>query len=206
MLVHADRHLPCAQRPHTRCHSHITRSVTHPCLIHTYYTTHTHGGTHPRCFNHTGGFAHRCRFPRARGFFPLRCPFNTRRAGKHARRHTVTTLLTHGGSFVRGVSLGVAHGVALGVSLIHGDASTHGDALGVSHGVSFKHGVSFGVALTHALLLVLCVRRSTHLNTLVYMHRDTTHTGTTLFTTHTGTTLTHTHTHPHTHTFLYLDH
>ena len=44
MLVHADRHLPCAQRPHTRCHSH-TRSLTHTCLTHTHHTSHTRGGT-----------------------------------------------------------------------------------------------------------------------------------------------------------------
>ena len=86
MLPHGDRHLPCVQRPHTRCHSH-TRSLTHSCLTHT-HTTHTRGGTHPRCLIHTGEFAHTCRFPRARGFFPLRCPFHTRRAGKHALRHT----------------------------------------------------------------------------------------------------------------------
>ena len=88
MLVHAHRHLPCTQRPHTRCHSPNTRSLTHSCLTHTHHTTHTRGGTHPRCLTHTGGFAHTCRLPRALGFFPLRCPFHTRRAGKHALRHT----------------------------------------------------------------------------------------------------------------------
>ena len=94
MLTHGDRHLPCVQRPHTRCHS-PTRSVTlTPCLIRTH---HTRGGTHPWCLIHTGGFAHTCRLPRARGFFPLRCPFNARSAGKH-------TLLTPAGALTRGVS------------------------------------------------------------------------------------------------------
>ena len=100
MLVHAHRHLPYTQRPHTRCLPN-TRSLTHPpCLTHTHHTTHTRGGTHPRClthtdpFTHTRGstntrcFAHACRFWRTRGLFRLRCPFHTRRAGKHALRHT----------------------------------------------------------------------------------------------------------------------
>ena len=34
MLVHGDRHLPSTQRPHTRCHSPNTRSLTHSCLTH----------------------------------------------------------------------------------------------------------------------------------------------------------------------------
>ena len=71
MFVHGDRHLQCVQRPHTHGLSHNTRSVTHtPCLIHTDYTTHTHGGTHPRCFFRTP-----CRVTRTRGLFRLRCPF-----------------------------------------------------------------------------------------------------------------------------------
>ena len=95
MLVHAHRHLPCIQRPHTRCYSPNTRSLTHSsCLTHTHHTTHTRGGTHPRCLIHTPCltptrlFAHTCRLLRARGFFPLRCPFHTRCAGTHALRHT----------------------------------------------------------------------------------------------------------------------
>ena len=162
MLPHGDRHLPCVQRPHTRGHSH-TRSVTHtPCLTHT-HTTHTRGGTHPRCFTHAWGFAHTCRLWRARGFFPLRCSFHTRRAGKHARRHTRDhTTRTRGLTCTRG--------------LIH--------ARGLIHtGVSLAHEDAF----THALLLPACVRRSTRFNTVVYTHRDTTHPGTTLATTHTGT-------------------
>ena len=84
MIVHGDRHLPRVQRPHTHGHS-STRSLTHSsCLIHTY----TRRGTHPRCFTHTWGFTHTCRFLHARGFSQLRCPFHTRRAGKHTRRHT----------------------------------------------------------------------------------------------------------------------
>ena len=88
MLTHADRHLPCTQRPHTRCISYI-RSLTHSsCLTHTHHTTHTCGGTHPQCLTHTEGFAHACRSWRTRGLFRLQCPFHTRRAGKHALRHT----------------------------------------------------------------------------------------------------------------------
>ena len=74
MLTHGDRHLPFTQRPHTRCLPPHTRSLTHSCL------THTRGGTHPRFFARTPCLAHTCRFR-------LRCPFNTRRAGKHALRH-----------------------------------------------------------------------------------------------------------------------
>jgi len=82
MLVHAHRHLPCTQRPHTRCYSPNTRSLTHtPCLTHTHHTTHTRGGTHPRCLTHTPCLTHACRFR-------LRCPFNTRRAAKHVLRLT----------------------------------------------------------------------------------------------------------------------
>ena len=66
---------------------------------------------------------------------------------------------THSGTLV---TTPLAHGVSLAL------------------GVSLAHGVSFalGGAFAHALALVLCVRRSTHFNTLVYTHRDTTHTGT----------------------------
>ena len=178
MLPHGDRHLPCVQRPHTRCHSTNTRSLTHSCLTYTHHPhggthprcllhtpclSHTHGGTHPRCLNHTGGFAHTCRFSRARGFFPLRAPLTHGMPGSTHAGTLATTPLAHGVSLARGVSL--AHGVALGVSFAH------------------------GIAFTHALLLPVCVRRSTHFHTLVYTHRDTTHTGTTLVTTQ-GTTLT----------------
>ena len=106
MLVHGDRHLPCIQRPHTRCVSPHTRSLTHTlCLIHTHHTTHTRGGTHPRCLIHTGGFAHTCRLPHERGFFPLQCPFHTRRAGKHAHRHTrYHTTRTRGFTHTRGLT------------------------------------------------------------------------------------------------------
>ena len=82
MLTHSDRHLPYTQRPYTHCYSPNTLSLTHTsCLTHTHHTTHTRGGTHPRCFIYTPCLAHACRFR-------LRCPFNTRRAGKHALRHT----------------------------------------------------------------------------------------------------------------------
>ena len=82
MLVHAHRHLPYTQRPHTRCLPH-TRSLTHtPCLTPTRL------------------FAHACRFWRTRGLFHLRCPFHTRRAGKHALRphHSHMGSLSHTGS------------------------------------------------------------------------------------------------------------
>ena len=104
MLTHADRHLPFIQRPHTRCHSPNTWSLSLTlCLTHTHHTNYTRGGTHPRCLFHTGGFAHTCRLPRARGFFPLRCPFHTRRAGKHALRHARNhTTRTRGLIRVRG--------------------------------------------------------------------------------------------------------
>ena len=101
----------------------------------------------------------------------------------------VTTPLTHGGSFALGVALGVAHGV----SLTHGVSSAHEGTLITTLGVTLAHGVSLGVsskhggAFAHALTFPVCVRRSTHFNTLVNTHRDTTHTGTTLATTHTGT-------------------
>ena len=62
-------------------------SVTHT-HTHTHHSIHTCGSTHPRCLTHTGGYAHACRFWRTRGPFRLRCPFHTRRAGKHALRHT----------------------------------------------------------------------------------------------------------------------
>ena len=114
MLVHGNRHLPCVQRPHTRCHSHHTRSLTHTsCLTHVH---HTRGGTHPRCFNHTGGFAHTCRLSRARGFFPLRCPFHTRHAGKHARRHARHhTTRTRGLILTRGRTRGRTRGLSRGL-------------------------------------------------------------------------------------------
>ena len=105
--------LPRVQRPHTHGHSH-TRSVTHTCLIH----THTRGGTHPRCFTHPWGFTHTCRFSRARGFSQLRCPFHTRRAGKHARRHTCDhTTRTLGLILTRGFFLTRGHTCTRG--LIH---------------------------------------------------------------------------------------
>ena len=105
MLTHSDRHLPCIQRPHTRCFSH-TWPLTHsPCLTHTRHTTHTRGGTHPRCLTHTGGFAHVCRFFRTRSLFCLRCPFHTRPAGKHALRHTRDyTTRTRGRFHTRGLT------------------------------------------------------------------------------------------------------
>ena len=82
MLTHGDGHLPFTQRPHTCCYSPNTRSLTHSsCLTHTHHTTHTRRGTHPRCLTHTPCLAHVCRFR-------LRCPFNTRHAGKHAFWHT----------------------------------------------------------------------------------------------------------------------
>ena len=112
MLTHGDRHLPCVQRPHTRCLSPHPRSLTHsPCLTHTHHTTHTRGGTHPRCLIHAPCFAHACRISRTRGLFRLRCPFYTWRAGKHAFRHTrnhptCTRGLTHtrGRFHTRGLS------------------------------------------------------------------------------------------------------
>ena len=75
MIVHGDRHLPRVQRPHTRCHP-CTRSLTHtPCLIRTHHTTHTHGGTHPRCFNHTGVRTHVPPFART-WFLPPAVPLS----------------------------------------------------------------------------------------------------------------------------------
>ena len=59
MLSHGDRHLPCIQRPHTRCHSHHTRSLTHtPCLIHTHTTLLTHVGALTRDVSFTRGGSH----------------------------------------------------------------------------------------------------------------------------------------------------
>ena len=120
MLVHAHRHLPCTQRPHTRCYSPNTRSLTHtPCLTHTHHTTHTRGGTHPRCFTHTPCLTHACRFR-------LRCPFNTRRAGKHVPRltrdHTTHTQSAY--SSILGVSF--KHGVALTLVTTHTGTLTPG--------------------------------------------------------------------------------
>ena len=95
MLTHAHRHLPYTQRPHTRCYSPNTRSLTHSC------PTHTRGGTHLRCLTHTPCLAHACRFR-------LRCPFHTRRAGKHALRHT-RKHTTHTRGFTRTCTRGLIH-------------------------------------------------------------------------------------------------
>ena len=65
----------------------------------------------------------------------------------------------------------------LGVSSLAGVSSTHEGTLGVPR----------TQRLSRALTLPACVRRNTRFNTLVYTHRDTTHTGTTLVTAHTGT-------------------
>ena len=62
------------------------------------------------------------------------------------------------------------------------------------HSGSHTGSLSHSGAFTHTLTLPVCVRRSTHFATLVYTHRDITHTGTTLVTAHTGTTLFTTHT------------
>ena len=135
--------------------------------------SHIHGGTNPRCLAHAWGFAHTCRFPRARGFFRLRCPFHTRRAGKHARRH-----IRNHTTRTRGLTRNYTRGLSRG-ALTHGDSS-------VLEG-SGTHGVALTLAVprTQRLSPVICVRRSTHFATLVNTHRDTTHTGTTLSTTHT---------------------
>ena len=75
----------CTATAHTRS-SQTQHTVAHSPVPHTH--THTRRGTHQRCFLHTWGFAHSCRVLRARGFLPLRCPFHTRSAGKHARQRT----------------------------------------------------------------------------------------------------------------------
>ena len=73
------------------------RSLTHGCshtravsFTRTIPLTHA-GGTHPRCFTHAYNFT------RTRGLFHSRCPFHTRRAGKHASWHT-RDHTTHTGS------------------------------------------------------------------------------------------------------------
>ena len=127
MPTHADRHLPHTQRPHTRCSPH-TWSLTHtPCLTPIRHTTHTHGAltrgvsltpraslphgcSHTRAVpcargsSHPPCFAHACRFR-------LRCPFNTRRAGKHILRltrdhttHTRGRFHTRGFFYTRGLT------------------------------------------------------------------------------------------------------
>ena len=124
MLTHAHRHLPYTQRPHTRCLPH-TRPLTHSCRFpRTHHTIHTrgaltrgvsfthraslpHGRSHTRAVSGahvvplTRGFIHTDRFTHTHGLFHTRCPFLTRRAGKHALRHTRhhptrTRGLTHG--------------------------------------------------------------------------------------------------------------
>ena len=182
MLTHGDRHLPCVQRPHTRGpHTPNTRSLTHPCLTHADHTTHTHGGTHPRCFTHAWGFTHTRAVSRAHVVSsPCGAPF------------------AQGGSHTRAVLLAPAASSACGAPFTHGvPGSTHVGTpvtTPLAHGVSRMRGVSaLGVSLAHGasrtqrLSLPACVRRSTHFNTLVYAHRDTTHTGTTFATAHTGT-------------------
>ena len=157
MLVHADRHLPCVQRPHTRCYS-TTRSLTHTsCLIHTHTTPLTHAGALTRGVSSTQGGSHTRAASRAHVVSsPCGAPFTHGVPGSPHAGTLVTTPLTHGGSFV------------LGVSSTHGGSSTHRGTL------------TLVAPRTQRLSPALCVRRSTHFATLVYTHRDTTHTGTTL--------------------------
>ena len=163
MLTHGDRHLPCVQRPHTCCHS-PTRSLSlTPCLTHTYHTTHTRGGTHPRCLIPTGGFAHTCRLPRARGFFPLRCPFHTRRAGKHARRHTRNhPTRTRGLIRTRGRTRGFTRGLSHTRGLIHTRSCTHNQGSTCTRG--FLHTTPFTPAV--------CASQHAFKHTRVHTHRD----------------------------------
>ena len=120
-----------------------------------------------------------------------RTPACSRPHHTHTGTHPCAGSLPHEGALAHRVSLGVptTHAVSspCGAPFTHGvPGSTYSSTpvtKPLAHGGSF----ALGVALTHALLLPVCVRRSTHLNTLVYTHRDTTHTGTTLATTHMGT-------------------
>ena len=164
MFTHGDRHLPCVQRPHTP----NTRSLTHTCLIH----THTPAGALTRGVSHTRGGSH------------------TRAA---SRTHVVSS--TCGAPFTHGVPGSTHAGTPVTTPLAHGGSSALGVALGASlaHEGSFKHGGALTLEaprtprLSRALTLPACVRRSTHFATLVNTHRDTTHTGSTLATAHTGT-------------------
>ena len=145
MLPHGDRHLPCVQRPHTHGHSR-TRSLTHSCLTHTH---HTRGGTHPRSFTHTWGFTHPCRFSCARGYFPLRCPFYTRRAGKHALRHARNhTTRTRGLFRTRGLTWGYTRGHSRTRGFTHTWGLYH--TRGLFHTREFFH--TRGRSLTRGLI------------------------------------------------------
>ena len=172
MLVHGDRHLPCVQRPHTRCYSlSLGRSLIHRAsLIHTtpltptgaltHGVSSTQGGSHTRAASRAHVVSSACGAPFTHGV-----------PGSTHSGTLVTTPLAHGGSFAPGGSS--KHRV----SLIHGGTGTHGVSL--IHGVSLAHGGAFklGGAFAHTLLLPVCVRHSTHFHTLVYTHCDTTHTG-----------------------------
>ena len=162
MLTHGDRHLPCVQRPHTRCSHTRSLSLSRASLTHTTLLTHagalnrgvsfTQGGSHTRAVSCAHAASSACGAPFTHGVL-----------GSMHSGTLVTTLLTHGVSFV------------LGVSFAHGVAFTLGGAL------------TLVAPRTQRLSPALFVRRSTHFATLVYTHVDTTHTGTTLVTTHTGT-------------------
>ena len=86
----------CASSTHTTPAGALTRGVsfTHRAVLLAPAVSSACGASSTR------GFIHTCRFSRARGFFPLRCPFNTRRAGKHARRH-----IRHHTTRTRGLTL-----------------------------------------------------------------------------------------------------
>ena len=110
--------------------------------------------------------------------------------GSHTRAASRAHMVSSpcGAPFTHGVPGSTHSGTLVTTPLAHGGSSVLGGALGVSFGAA----LTLVAPRTQRLSLALCVRRSTHLATLVYMHRDTTHTGTTLagttlFTTHTGT-------------------
>ena len=114
MFVHGDRHLPCIQRPHTRCHSHHTRrSLSHRASV-THTTPLTPAGaltrgvscTHRAFLTHTGALtrgvslAHRASHTRA--VSGCGSPFTHGVPGSTHAGTLATTSLAHGGSFVHG--------------------------------------------------------------------------------------------------------
>ena len=169
----------------SRVYSDLTHAVTLTTLGRSLTPGASYTHTPAGALTHGVSFTHRAVLLAPAVSSACGAPFTHGVPGSTHAGTLVTTPLAHGGSSILGVSsvAGVSstHGLTLGVSLAHEDTLIH------------------GVSRTQRLLLPVCVRRSTRFNTLVYTHRDTTHTGTTLATAHAGTltlgtTLSTTHT------------
>ena len=129
MLVHAHRHLPYTQLPHTRCYSPKTRSLTHSCPTHTHHSTHPRGGPHrgaslPHGCSHTRAISAAHAASSACG-----APFTHGVLGSTHTGTLANTPLTHGVSSTLGVSSAYGVSLALGVCSTLGVPFTHGVAL-----------------------------------------------------------------------------